>query len=47
MIRYTDIDVDNVKEFADNCLDAQNLLKDNKIKFFNHMSLELGEKNYK
>ena len=29
-----DIDVDNVKEFADNCLDAQNLINlDNKIKF--------------
>ena len=30
-----DINVDNVKEFADNCLNAQNLINlDNKIKFF-------------
>ena len=29
-----DIDVDNVKEFADNCLDAQNLINlDTKLNF--------------
>ena len=44
-----DIDVDNVKEFADNCLDAQNLINlDNKIKFFKtHNALwRLGEKTF-
>ena len=41
------IDVDNVKEFADNCLNAQSLINlDNKIKFFKtHNALwKLGEK---
>ena len=44
-----DINVDNVKEFADNCLDAQNLINlDNKIKFFKtHNALwRLGEKTF-
>ena len=43
------IDVDNVKEFADNCLYAQNLINlDNEIKFFKtHNALwKLGEKSF-
>ena len=43
------INVDNVKEFADNCLDAQNFINlDNKIKFFKtHNALwRLGEKTF-
>ena len=44
-----DINIDNVKEFADNCLKAQNIINlDNKIKFFKtHNALwKLGEKTF-
>lgn len=44
-----DINVDNVKEFADNCLNAQNLINlDNKIKFFktHNAFWKLGDKAF-
>ena len=43
------VNIDNIKEFADNCLNAQNLINiDNKIKFFKtHNALwKLGENAY-
>ena len=43
------VNIDNIKEFADNCLNAQNLINiDNKIKFFKtHNALwKLGEKAF-
>ena len=43
------VNIDNIKEFADNCLNAQNLINiDNKIKFFKtHNALwKLGEKTF-
>ena len=43
------VNIDNIKEFADNCLNAQNLINiENKIKFFKtHNALwKLGEKTF-